>query len=970
MAMAPGENVPRQGLRLLCRGVVQGVGFRPAVARLAGALGLAGRLANIPGAVRIELAGARPELEQFLAQLPGVLPAAARLEVLQIAWLPPPLPAVLAEGSGLHLSADDPRALGIGLMAPSLVADRAPCADCRRELSDPRDRRFRDPFISCCSCGPRYSIATAEPFSRAHTSLACFPPCSACQAEFDDPTNRRYHAETIGCPACGPRLQLLAAGGQRLAGGGSGDPRPSRVCLDAAAEARPRRGEEAPAGTRPGAATPAQAEPQAVATANPEIRPDPGNSADPRGTAARLRTVDPLAADDPPETAASETAEPLDAAVALLRSGRILALQGVGGFQLLVDGRDADAVARLRQRKRRPHKPFALLVDRLERLADLVRPSPEERAALEDPAAPIVLLPCPDDAHETALAGVAPGAPGLGVMLPASPLHQLLAEAFAGPLVATSGNRSGEPLCIDASEAVERLAGIADGFLVHDRPIARPLDDSVLQLIDGRPALLRRARGYAPQALTLPEPQTAPMALAPRAGPSDPARPQTSEPAATQTPQAHGKAPRHTRGNDGSVAWLGLGSDLKSAPALAIGDQLWIAPHLGDLADPRCLERWRAGIAELLQRQRGTLAAVAMDGHPQYVSAQLAGPLLATEATSDRPPLHPVAHHRAHGLAVAAEHGLALPLAALVLDGLGHGGGPVPLWGCELLWLESGGARRLASLRPFPLPGGERAVREPRRSALGLLWAAELLEHPGAAAVRAAFDPDELRLLHQALATGCNSPWCSSAGRLFDAVAALLDLVQTASHDAHAGLLLQAGAGRAAVPAGAYPLPLRTPSLRQNGAPAPDARHDERLARLDWKPLLAALLDDIAAGRPGALCAARFQQGLIEGLAGAVVALAGQQAVRGAEAPGQGRGPQALGLQGHGRDQRDSVARPLVLAGGCFQNRLLLEGMIQALRRRGWRPHWAERLPGNDGGLAAGQILALRQAGASTTNQH
>ena len=867
MAATPGEKEARQGLRLICRGVVQGVGFRPTVARLAGALGLDGRLSNITGAVQVELAGTRPALKRFVAMLPETLPAAARLEALQITWLQAPLPPGLAPGSGLRISADAPQDLVIGLVAPSLVADRAPCPACRRELGDPHDRRFRYPFISCCSCGPRYSIATAEPFARAHTTLATFALCPACQAEFEDRADRRFHAETIGCPACGPTLRLLDAGG----------------------------------------------------------RPPAGSQAD-----------------------------PLEAAVALLRSGRILALQGVGGFQLLVNARDPGAVGRLRERKRRPHKPFALLVDRLERLAELVHPSPEERAALEDPAAPIVLLPCPGDAHETVLAGVAPGAPGLGVMLPSSPLHLLLAEAFAGPLVATSGNRSGEPLCTDPAEAVERLAGIADAFLVHDRPIARPLDDSLLQLIDGRPALLRRARGHAPQALTLPDPGAAPRAaaLGRATAPWDPARPRSSGAPTAGSAQGAGPPPGLAKGGDRPATLLALGSDLKSAPALAIGDQLWLAPHLGDLADSRCLERWRSGLADVLERQSPDRLSVAMDAHPQYLSRQLAPQLLPAAAIT---PLQEVQHHQAHALAVAAEHGLPLPLPALVLDGLGYGGGAAPLWGCELLWLDSVGARRLASLRPFPLPGGERGVREPRRSALGLLWAAGLLDHPGAAAVHAAFQPGEIPLLLQAMAGRCNSPWCSSAGRLFDAVASLLDLVQVASHDAHAGLLLQAGAARAPATAGAYPSAWLTPMapLTSESGPASDddastAGEERDLPLLDWQPLLMALLQDIASGQARDLCAARFHNGLIQALAEAVCGLGLERSA------GTRTDPLTPG-------SADPAAAPaVILAGGCFQNRRLLEGLIAALRQRHLEPFWGERIPLNDGGLAAGQILALK----------
>ncbi|MFM7264433.1 MAG: hypothetical protein ACKOZW_02340, partial [Cyanobium sp.] len=293
-------------------------------------------------------------------------------------------------------------------------------------------------------------------------------------------------------------------------------------------------------------------------------------------------------------------------------------------------------------------------------------------------------------------------------------------------------------------------------------------------------------------------------------------------------------------------------------------------------------------------------------------------------------PVRPVAHHMAHGLAVVAEHGLRLPCLALCLDGLGFGGaecegdgkgecegmGSAQLWGCELLCLESRGARRLASLRPFPLPGAERAMREPRRSALGLLHAAGLLAHPGSAAVRGAFAAEELVLLERALNCRLQAPLTSSAGRLFDAVAALLGLVGCASHEAQAGLALQASADQAPSDAGTYPLPLRP------GAPS----------RLDWQPLLHALLADVAAAQPAPLCAARFHNGLVAGLAWAVAAAAAAEGVA-----------------------------MVALAGGCFHNRRLLEGLIAALRERDLRPFWPEQLPINDGGLAAGQILALRQ---------
>ncbi|MBD2422855.1 carbamoyltransferase HypF [Cyanobium sp. FACHB-13342] len=765
-------------LRLWCRGVVQGVGFRPLVHRLASELALVGEVENVAGAVRLELQGERRCLELLVRRLPEALQPPGALEPLEPDWLPPRVPAP----AGLRIAAAAGQPLGEGLVAPSLAADLAPCTACLAELHDPANRRHRYPFISCSACGPRYSIATAEPYARAHTSLAGFPLCAACQREFDDPADRRFHAETIGCPTCGPRLAWHGPGGE--AGGEAGG-------------------------------------------------------------------------------------DPLDQALDLLAAGGILALQGVGGFQLLVDASNGAAVARLRQRKHRPAKPLALLVADLEAITTLVELSTDERLQLQHPAAPIVLLRRRLGAPE-ALPGVAPGSAALGVMLPASPLHQLLAAGFGRPLVATSGNRSGEPLCCDPAEALERLAGIADGFLLHNRPIARRLDDSVLQVIEGRPVLLRRARGYAPRALAL-------------------------------------QAPPGTA--------LAFGGDLKNAPALAQGGRVWLAPVLGDLAGGRQMQLMQQGVDQLLGRYGSQLDALVCDLHPGYGSHQLA----AGAARRRGVPLQTVQHHRAHGLAVAAEHGLELPLLVWACDGLGYGdsAGGHRLWGGELLRLTAAGAERWACLRPFPLPGGERAMAEPRRAALGLLVATGpgALAHPGAAACRRAFAEGEWELLLQALATGCNTPLCSSTGRLFDAVASLLGLCQRSSFEGETGLRLE-GLALQSEPIQPVPMPL---------LPAAGLE----LGWLDWAPLVRSLLDSGAAGVSPRQRAATFHASLAAGLAGAAA--------------------QAAARSGNG---------PVLLAGGCFQNRLLLERTSAALRAAGLEPYWAEQVPCNDGGLALGQLWA------------
>jgi hydrogenase maturation protein HypF len=606
------------------------------------------------------------------------------------------------------------------------------------------------------------------------------------------------------------------------------------------------------------------------------------------------------------ERAGAESA--LEGAAELLLAGQILALQGVGGFQLLVDATSRAAVQRLRERKQRPAKPFALLVSHPRDLEPTVRCSVEEEEALRHSAAPIVLLPmCGAPGFGPDLdpwASVAPGSPALGVMLPASGLHHLLVELVGRPLVATSGNRSGEPLCTAPQEALQRLGGLADAFLVHDLPIARPLDDSLLQVIDGRPSLLRRARGFVP------------------------------EPLPWQGPQGSGfPSPASTTG-----ALLAMGGDLKAAPALVLGDRIWLAPHLGDLADAAVQQRWQGGLEDQLPGEWAPVTRLACDAHPGYVSHSLLRPLAYRYALS----LSTVPHHLAHGLAVGAEHGRQPPFLVLACDGLGLADPAGPegqerLWGGELLWVkgftdEGLGWERLAALRCFPLPGGERASREPRRCAMGLLAAAGAwaLAHPGAGPVLEAFSPQERPLLLQALAQGSLAPPTSSLGRLLDGLVSLLGLAQTLSYEGEGGLRWQGAAARGRAQLEAlgvsqeiWPFPLRPP-LPGDPFPLP-------LGRWDWEPLLVALLKDRAAGGDPTLAAWELERAIVAGL------------VEGACAAAAWTG-----------------CHQVALAGGCFQNRSLLEGCLQALRQWGLNPQWNEQVPCSDGGLALGQAWAVQ----------
>ena len=650
--------------------------------------------------------------------------------------------------------------------------------------------------------------------------------CADCLHELFDPNDRRYRYPFINCTNCGPRYSIVADlpyDRQRTSMRGFA------MCRTCAAEYAD------PASRR------FHAEPNACPDCGPHL-------------ALWDRKGDSLAEG---EAALAES-------VAALRRGSVVALKGLGGFQLLVDAANDEAVRRLRQAKRRPDKPFALMCPSLDVARELCEISAVEEACLASREAPILLLARRSaGGSETAIASsVAPGNPGLGVMLPYTPLHHLLMRAFGAPLVATSGNLRDEPIAMDEHDALERLGGTADLFLVHDRPILRPVDDSVLRIIAGRPTMLRRARGYAPM----------PIPIA-------------------------GKVP----------PVLALGGHMKSSIALAIDGQAFVSQHVGDLETPEAERSFERTIADLTRLYRAGPAAIAHDLHPGYASTRRAETMAARRI--------PVQHHLAHVAAVMVEHGLSGPVLGVAWDGTGYGTDGT-VWGGEFLLVGEDSFERIGHLRQFSLPGGERVMREPRRAAIGLLF-----EHLGASAMDRGdlapleeFSAVERLVLTQALQRHLNAPRTSSIGRLFDAVASLIGLRQCASYEGQAAMELEWAAGNAKANA-AYDF-----RLRDFGA-APYV--------LDWAPALDALLADLGLGVSPRDISAAFHDGLVGGIL-AVANSIGEERV--------------------------------VLAGGCFQNKRLVESAVAALGAAGFAAYWASEVPPNDGGLCLGQAAwASRQ---------
>jgi hydrogenase maturation protein HypF len=748
--------------------VVQGVGFRPFVHRLATELGLGGYVGNDSAAVFIEVEGATAVLDEFGHRLVADAPPLAAIGAVSATELSPD-----GQGDSVFRIVASRTAEAA---ATSIPPDVAVCEDCVGELFNPADRRYRHPFITCTNCGPRFTIIRELPYDRPATTMAEFDMCDRCASEYHDPSDRRFHAQPIACPHCGPSLWFENG----------------RVHI-------------------------------------------------------------------------SRTEPALAAAQHGLVAGCILAIKGIGGYHLGCAVGDNAAIARLRERKARRGKPFAVMVRSLEVARRYAEISDAEAAVLSSPAHPIVALRRSIDAPVAR--GVAPGSPWIGLMLPYSPIHHLLLadvpEAGTPPpeaIVLTSANRSDDPICYTEDDAVRRLPALADAVLDHNRPIHVPCDDSVVRVVDRRELPIRRSRGYAPLPVGL--------------------------------------------GTDGPPV-LAVGGELKNTFCLTDGRRAFCSGHIGDMGSVATLKAFTKSVRQLCEIRRSPVR-LAADLHPGYLTRTWA------EHNSAERPLDLVQHHHAHVVSLLAEHGrLGHPIIGVAFDGTGYGCDDT-VWGGEILRLGADSHRftRAGHLAPVPLAGGDAAVRNPWRMALAHLWGARIDWKADLAPVTAASGA-ELCLLRTQFATGRGCVPTTSMGRLFDAVASLLNVRHRIDYEGQAAIELEVLA--------------TTPrNDRADGVPAPLRFHVSPDGVLDPAPMVAGIVAAVRAGTEPARLAAMFHHAV----ATAVAEVVGQVAGR---------------------------TRLVGLTGGVFQNVLLLQTCRNLLQKAGFDVLIHRTVPPNDGGLALGQ---------------
>jgi len=744
-------------------GVVQGVGFRPFVYRVAKNLGLKGNVNNTASGVKIHIEGEKERVDKFLESLNKEPPPLAKVENIIVEELE------LAGFETFEIISSDDKNEKVTSVSPDVTL----CKACLKEMCDPSNRRYAYPFINCTDCGPRYTITKTVPYDRPNTSMAKFEMCPDCKKEYEDPMNRRYHAQPISCWNCGPRLSLLDNAG-------------NTIC-------------------------------------ETEV-------------STPYRGLD---------------FSPIKESAKRLKNGEIVAVKGLGGFHLMCDASNEKSVKLLRERKRRPSKPLAIMVKGVKEAKVLADFSHIEQEWLTSRERPIVLLK--KRSGSNLAPSVAPNIDRIGVMLPYTPLHELLFDYIDFPLVATSANLSDEPIIRDSKELIEKLGSVVDAVLDHDRDIVNACDDSVVQVAGSQPLWLRVARGIAPLTFALKEPI------------------------------------------DRKI--IAVGANQKSTIALGFSDRIVLSPHIGDLKSIEAMDYFERTVQTFKNFYDFTPDTIVHDKHPGYETTKWAK---EQKSKDSKLKILEVQHHYAHALGVMAEYGLKdEQVLAFCWDGTGYGDDG-SIWGGEVMVANVKGFERIATLSPFKLIGGERAVKEPKRVALSLLFELFTLEEIlklDSPAIKA-FGSGEIKMLYKAWERGINSPKTSSMGRLFDAVSSLCGISQMSGFEGESGMLIEAAA------------------TLTDAKPYPFAIED---GEIKWQNIVREIVEN----PDKEIVASRFLATLVE----VIFTIASKY-----------------------------QDKPLLFAGGVFQNRTVVEKILTRCKDEGKRFYFPSRVSPNDGAVALGQV--------------
>ncbi|MBI3308583.1 MAG: carbamoyltransferase HypF [Candidatus Melainabacteria bacterium] len=745
--------------KITVTGVIQGIGFRPFVYRLATKLGIHGFVANTPQGVIIEASGGKEHIDLFTCLLEKEKPSHALIYNIEIENLDKPDYNEFSIKESTYT----------GKKTAFILPDIATCNECLNEIFDKNNRRYLYPFTNCTNCGPRYSIVKAIPYDRKNTTMGSFHMCSACLEEYKDPGNRRFHAEPNACRECGPHLEFWDKEGNIIA------------------------------------------------------------SYDHAMLQAMQAIID----------------------------GYVVAVKGLGGFHLVVNAKDDKAISKLREKKQRKDKPFALMLPSVKKIKHICDVSQLEEELLTSYASPIVLLKKKEQASRLIADSVAPKNPYLGIMLPYTPLHHVLMHELNIPVVATSGNIADETICIDENEALHRLSGIADFYLVHNRPIQRAVDDSIARIVSHSETLLRRARGYTP-------------------------------------------IPIHTETRLPSI--LSVGAHLKNTIAISNKNTIIVSQHIGDLDTVTSYNSFTNCIDDFKKLY---------EFEPDYIACDLHGEYLSTKfALSQGKELLQVQHHYAHIISCMVEHNITEPVLGVAWDGTGLGLDKT-LWGGEFLLVNENTFSRTVHFRSFVLPGGEQAIKFPRRCAIGLLY--ELFGNEvfnmKDLDLLSKFEANELNIVKQMLNNNINCIKTTSVGRIFDAVSSILDICHHSTYEGQAAIELE----------------YTVQETQNNEYYKTNIVSEAGGTIIDWSPMIKEILEELRVFIPKEIMATKFHNTFVE----TIIKVAKQ-----------------------------TDRKTVVLSGGCFQNKYLTEKSIWRLKDEGFNVYSHKLIPPNDGGISIGQLVA------------